>query len=153
MDLVTLPGGFQLFNLKIASGARAALLGKGSGELLKGNRSLGILLSNFASVLRSQNDHEVEARASAVKVVPFLQQLVRLVVELRLEPVFAAQNAVEVADSEEDDSDVTPADFDWKWLLDAVLSVRALRALSSRFVLQHFCLGLTCPPPDFLQDF
>ena len=131
MDLVTLPGGFQLFNLKVSSGARAALLGKGSGELLKGNRSLGILINNFASVLRSQHDHEVDTRASAVKVVPFLQQLVRLVVELRLEPVFAAQNAVELAEVD-DDPDVTPADFDWKWLLDAVLSVRALRALASR---------------------
>ena len=130
MDVIVVPTHFRLFNLKLAAGCRSALLGKGSLVLLKDSRNLSTLLHNLASILRTQHEHELSATPAPIKVSPFLQTLVKLVVEMRLDPVFMAQP--NLAFELDADDLLVAANISWKWILDAVQAIRALRALATR---------------------
>ena len=120
LNMYSLPRGpSEHVKFKIVSACRAALLGKGSSALLN-TVCFKHFIHNLGTILQAQHVNESKAISSEtqLKYSPVMQSLLLIAYVFRLDVVAETEN-------NEDKNE-------WKWLLNYVQSVQALKALAFR---------------------
>ena len=133
----------SLSDLRLASSARAALLGKGGASLIAAG-CLRRVLHGLGGILLAQRAREAAAVQGAethVKYSPFLQSLALLALVLNGDRALGGGGGG--GGGGDDDEPCAEEEEEWRWLLDYTQAVKALSGLANRYFFK---------PPSFTAD-